>query len=134
MLAGLMSRCTRAAHVRLFQRCAHLTENVNHPTRRQGTAPTHQRVEIQALQQLHDEIQRLVVRDPKIVELDGVRRPQAGGGFSLAAKRVTASCAAGAAPAHHLGTNRSDCRRPREHAVRRVVDLSHSATTQSSPS
>ena len=34
------------------------------------------------------------------------------------------------APANHLGTNQLDRRRPRQHAVGRVVDLAHPATTE----
>jgi hypothetical protein len=60
-----------------------------------------------------------------------VRRPQAGGGFGLAAETRDGELRGRRiAPTNHLRTNQLDRRRPREHAVGRVVDLPHPATTK----
>ena len=60
-----------------------------------------------------------------------MRRPQARGGFGLAAEARDGQLRGRRiAPAKHLRTNQLDRRRPREHAVRRVVDLAHPATPE----
>ena len=102
-------------------------------TRPAGSGPVlaHQRVEVHAVEQLHDEVERLVVGDAEIVELHRVRRPQVGRRLRLAPEaRDRQLRGRRVARAEHLGTNQLDRRRPRQHAVRRAVDLAHPAAPE----
>ncbi len=90
-----------------------------------------QRVEVEAVQQFHDEVERLVVGHAEVVELHRVRRSQVGrrlclapeaGHRQLRGRWVTS--------ADRLGTNQLDRRRPGEHAVRRLVDFAHPAAAE----
>ena len=74
----------QAARVRLLQRLAHLAQDVDHAARGHRAVPPHQRLEVHPVEQLHHEVERLVVGDAEVVELDGVRRPQVRRGFGLA--------------------------------------------------
>ena len=83
MLAGLMSRCTSP------QDSASLSEW--HTCRRTNTArslgqravPPHQRVGVEAVQQLHHEVERAVVGDAEVEQLHRVRRAEPRDGLRL---------------------------------------------------
>ena len=58
----------------LGERMAHLAEQVDHPFRRQRSVPPHERLQVEAVQQLHDVIEAAIVSDAEVEELHGVRR------------------------------------------------------------
>ena len=99
-------------------------------TREAGSGPSaaHHRLEVHPLEQLHREVHRPVVGDAEIVELHGVRRSQVRRGRRLAleARRGGAGAVA-AGGADHLRADQLDGGGPRQHAVRRAVDLAHAA-------
>jgi hypothetical protein len=70
------------------QRMAGLPEEMDDPPGRLGTEPPDEGFEVDAVQQLHDEIELAVGRDPEVVELYGMRRAEAGGGLRFAAEAL----------------------------------------------
>ena len=66
----------QAARVRIGQRVAHLAQQVEHAVRRQRTEFAHQRLEVAAGEQLHHVIERAVLRDAEVEDLNRVRRAQ----------------------------------------------------------
>ena len=102
-------------------------------TRPAGSGPCRRTsdLEVQAVEQLHHEVERLVVGHAEVVELHGVRRAQAGRGLGLAPEaRDRQLRGRRIARAEHLGPDQLDRRRPREHAVRRPLDLAHPAAPE----
>ena len=127
MFAGLMSRCTRPL--------AWASASDAHTWRRMWAARpqaravmTHQGLEIHSLQQLHHEVERLVVSDPEVVQLHGVRRAQVGRRLGFRRKRDIARCAPAGSPLPASRANQLDRRGSRQHAMAGPVDLSHAAT------
>ncbi len=97
----------------------------------QRTVPAHHRFERHAVQQLHHEVERLVVGHAEVVQLDRVRRPQAGHGLGLAPEALDRELRRlAAARADHLGPDQLDRGRPGEHAMGRPVHLPHAAAPQ----
>ena len=130
-VGGLDVAVHEPSNVRLLERGAHLTQNVHDSRGRHRTVLANQRVEVQSVEQFHDEVERLVVGHAEIVELHRVRRPQVGRRLRLAPeagdRQLRGRRVAGA---DRLGTNQLDRRRPGEHAVRRLVDLAHPAAAE----
>ena len=124
----------QARGVGLGERLADLAENVDDASRRERALARHQGLEGHAVEQLHDEIHRLVVGDAEVVELDGVRRAEAGRGLGLAAKALHGKPRrlATAFP-DHFRTNELDRRRAREHAMGGAVHLPHAAAADELP-
>src|SRR3954465_3822783 len=91
----------------------------------------HERIEVQSVEQFHDEIQGLVVRDTEVVEFYRVWRSQARSHFGLTPEpRNGELCGRRIARAQHLRANELDRRRTREHAVGGMIDLAHPPTTE----
>ena len=65
--------------VRLLERFADLGHEVHHARGRQWSESADEAVEVEPLEQLHDVVERAVVRNAKVVQLDGVRGAERGG-------------------------------------------------------
>ena len=105
---------------------------MRHSARGHWAVLTHQELQIHSLQQFHHKVERLVVSDPEVVQLHGVRRAQVGRRFRLASEaRHRTLCSGGVACSQHLWADQLDRRGPREHAMGGLVDLPHPAAPQS---
>ena len=82
--AGLMSRWTRPFACASASERADLAQEVDDPLRRQRPELLDQRLEVEAVEQLHHVVERAVVGDAEVVELHRVRRRERGGGARLA--------------------------------------------------
>ena len=78
----------QAPGVRLLQRLAGLAEQVNGALRGHRAEPLDQRLQIEPVQQLHDEEEGSVVGHPEIVQTDGVRGAERRGRLGLAAEAL----------------------------------------------
>ena len=52
----------------------HLSHEVDRPLGRDRSEPLHEGLEVESNEQLHHIVEGAVVRDPEVVELDGVGR------------------------------------------------------------
>ena len=131
MLAGLMSRWTRPRAWASSQRFTYLPQNVDRSRDRQRTVLADHLLQRHSLQQLHDEVQGLVVRDAEIVELHRVRRSQAGRGLRLPPESLDGKLRGlTVVRADRVAPDQLDGRRPRQHPVGCLVDLAHAPTSQ----
>ena len=113
--------------VRLGQGLAHLAEEVNGAIGPERPVTLDERVHVQAVEQLHDVVERPVGRNAEIVQLDRVRRTQQRRRvrFPLEPlpKRLTIA-------RHHVRADQLDGRRTREHPVLRPPNLPHASATE----
>ena len=73
---GLDVAVNEAARMRFFEGLADLTQDMHHTRRRQRPLLSDQLLDVHSFEKLHREVQRAVLGDAEVVELDGVRRPQ----------------------------------------------------------
>ena len=96
---------------------------MNHPLRGLGPVLSHQGVEIETVEQLHDVVEPAVFSGAEVVELYRVGRLERGSGPGLALEAPEQQLAV----ARHLGTDELDRRRPDQEPVACPPDLAHSA-------
>ena len=131
MLAGVMSRCTRpsaCASASEWHTCA---QHVHGTFRRQRAEALDQRLQVAAVEQFHHVVERRLFGDAVVEQTDRVRRLQQRRRLRLALETHSQRGLPGrTGRLEHLRTNQLDRRRPREQAMARPPDLTHSAGTQ----
>ena len=133
MFAGLMSRWTRPQRLGLRERVADLAQQVDRPLGRQRPEAPDQRVGIEAVEQLHDVVERAVVGDRR--SRTAPPCGASGGGRSTWASRsnrraTSADTPACPAPPVERAPDELDRRGPRQHPVPGPPDLAHPALAE----
>ena len=114
--------------VRFGERPARLAQQHDHALGRLRPEARDDALEIEPVEQLHHVIEAAAVVDAEVVELHGVRRPQAGGHLRLALEAADELLARRARL--HVVTNQLHRRGPREEPVLAEPDLAHPARSQ----
>ena len=123
-----------AARVRIGQRVADLAQQVNGAVGGHRTELPDQRLEVAAREQLHHVVERAVLGDAEVEQLNRVRRAQLRGRLRLAletAKRQLHLRVA--ARPQHLRAHQLDRRVARQQPVLGPPHLAHAAACQAAP-
>ena len=120
-----------AARVRVGQRVAHLAEQEHRAFGGQRTEFPDQRFEVASGQQLHHVVERAIVGQAEVEQLNRVRGAEGRGrlGFALEPAHHELGFV-GAARAEHFGPYELDGRVPGEQPVLRPPDLAHAAVAE----
>ena len=100
------------AGVRFGQREAGLHEQGGHPGRGHGAELFHCPLDVHAVQQLHDVVEGSLLGHAKVVQSDGMRARQVGGGLGLALEAPSQHRVV--LPGQVLGSDELDRSRTRE--------------------
>jgi hypothetical protein len=104
---------------------------MNHTPRGHGAVLSNQGLEIHSVQELHHQIEGLILGHPEVVEVHRVRRPQLRCRLGLAPEsRHRPRRHARVVAPKHLRPDQLDRGRPGQHAMRGPVDLAHAAVPQ----
>ena len=118
------------ARMRVGERVAHLPEQEDGPVRRHGSELAHERLQVAPGQQLHHVVERPIVGQPEVEDLDGVRRAERGRGPGLALEAAHDQRGFRLADPEHFALHQLDRGVAREQLVLGAPDLAHAALAE----